>query len=186
MVALECERQVELLDSERHLRRVIVEPQQVELADNRLDAALEFAHTALVTRKVLDDVCNDILAEANLLEEIDLTQCSLDQIALRNDELLLDIEPADLDVVHTIAQNGIDALMIVVTEDEQTATEIEINAREILVLKAIILRTIRQMNQQIVDLLALGCLTDLVELIEVNDGIHALRLDEHIHNAAPC
>lgn len=41
------------------------------------------------------------------------------------------------------------------------------------------------MDEQIVDLLTLGRLRDLVELIEVDDRIHTLGLDENVDDAAP-
>lgn len=56
MALLECKRQLEAFDGERYLLRIVVEPQQIELADNRLDTPLELTYTLLSTRIVLNDV----------------------------------------------------------------------------------------------------------------------------------
>lgn len=156
MLPLHGEWQAKSLDRKRHLGRIIVEPQQIELADDRLNAALQFSDPLFLSRVMLNDVRNNFLADANLLEEVDLTQCRIYQVALRDHELLLHIEALHPDIVHAVPQNGIHLLVIVVTEDKQAAAQIQVNAREILVLKAIVLAAVRQMDEQIVDLLALG------------------------------
>ena len=158
MLPLHSERQAESLDRKRYLCRIIVEPQQIELADNRLNAALQLAYALFLSRVMLNDMRNNFLADANLLEEVDLTQCRIHQVAFRNHELLLHIEALHPDIVHAVPQNGIHLLMVVVTEDKQTTAQIEVDAREILVLKAIVLTAVRQVDEQIVDLLALGSL----------------------------
>lgn len=185
MLLLESERQRKVLDRERHLCRIIVEPQQIDLTDDRLDAALELADTLLLAREILDNVCNDFLTEAKFLIEIDFTKRRGDEIRLRNHDLLFQTESLDLDVVHAVAQNRVDLLMIVVAEDEQTTAQIKIDAGKVLVLEAVVLAAVRQVNEQIIDLFALGRLGDLIELIEVDDGIHALGLDQHVHDATP-
>ena len=128
---------------------------------------------------------HDLLTEANLLIEIDFTQGRGNEIRLGDDDLLLETEAVDLDIVHAVAQNRVNLLMIIMAEDEQTAAQIEIDAREVLVLEAVILTAVRQVNEQIVDLLTLGRLRDLVKLIEVDDRVHALGLDQHVHDAPP-
>lgn len=186
MVLLQREGEAEALDRERDLLGIIVEPQQVELADDGLDAALQLAHATLVAGEVLNDMGDNLLAEANLLEEVDFTERLGHEVLLRNNELLLEVEAGNLDVVHTVAQNGVDAFVVVVAEDEQATAQIEVDAGKVLVLEAVILAAVRKMDEQIVDLLALRRLADLVELIEVDDGVHALGLDEHIDDAPPC
>jgi hypothetical protein len=52
--------------------------------------------------------------------------------------------------------------MIIVTEDKEAATQVEINTRKILILELVILRSIRQVNQQIDDFFSLGCIRNLV------------------------
>ena len=74
MITLEGEGQRKVLDSKWHLGGIVVEPQKIEFADDRLNAALQLTDTLLIARVVLNDVCDDILTDANLLEEIDLTQ----------------------------------------------------------------------------------------------------------------
>ena len=162
VILLERERQRKVLDCERHLRGVVVEPQQIDLADNRLDAAFELTDTLLLTREVFNDVRDDFLTEAKFLKEIDFTKGGGDEVRLRNDDLLLETEAIHLDVVHAVAQNWVDLLMIVMREDEQAAAQIEVDAREVFVLEAVVLAAVRQVDEQIVDLLALRRLRDLV------------------------
>jgi len=158
MLLLEGERQRESLNGKRHLLRIIVESQQIHLANDGLDTALQLTDALLLTRETLNHVRDNLLVDANLLKQIDLTQGLAYEILLRNNQLLLHTESIHLDVVHTVAENGIYATVIVVTEDEQTAAQIQINTREILVLETVILATIRQVDQEIVDLLTLGCI----------------------------
>ena len=156
MLPLHREWQTKSLNRKGHLLGIIVESQQVELANYRLNAALQLTHPLLVPRITLNDMRNNFLADANLLKEIDLTQCRIHQVAFCNHKLLLHIEAIDLDIIHTVPQNGVDLLVIVVAEDKQTTAQIQVDARKIFVLKAIILAAIGQMDEQIVDLFALG------------------------------
>lgn len=162
MLLLERERQGESLDGKRNLLWIVVETEQIQPTDKRLHAALELTYTLLLTCVVLNDVRDDLATDTQLLKEMHLPQSSGHEVVLRDNQLLLEIKAAHLDVVHTIAQNGIHPLVVVVAEDEQTATQIQVNAAEVLVLEAIVLAAIRQMDQQVVDLLTLGRLRDLV------------------------
>ena len=78
VILLECERQRKVLDGERDLRRIVIEPQQIDFADDRLDAALQLTDTFLLTREVLNDVRDDFLTEAKFLKEIDFTKSRRD------------------------------------------------------------------------------------------------------------
>ena len=51
---LQDERQTESLNCKRNLLGIVVESQQVELADDGLDASLEFTDTRLATRVILN------------------------------------------------------------------------------------------------------------------------------------
>ena len=90
VITLEGERQRKVLDGKRYLGRIVVEAEQIEFADDRLDAALQLTNALLIARVVLDDVRDDFLTDANLLEEIDLTQGRANQVVLRDGQLLLD------------------------------------------------------------------------------------------------
>lgn len=68
VLLLECEGQRKALDRKRNLDRIIIEAKQIDLADDGLDRPLEFAHALLLTRKVLYDMRDDLLVDANLLE----------------------------------------------------------------------------------------------------------------------
>ena len=156
VLLLDREGQREALDRKRHLRRIIVEPQEIDLADHGLDAALQLTHTPLLARKVLDDVRDNLLADANLLKQIDLTQRLADEIVLRDDELLLEAEALHLDIVHAVAENRVHATVVIVTEYKEAAAQIQVDARKVLVLEAIVLGSVRQVDEQIVNLLTLG------------------------------
>ena len=65
---LEREGKCESLDRKRNLHRIIIEAKKIDLADDGLDRPLEFAHTLLLARKVLYDMRDDLLVDANLLE----------------------------------------------------------------------------------------------------------------------
>lgn len=143
VILLERERQSKVLDGERHLGRIVVEPQQIDFADDGLDATLQLTNTLLITREVLNNVRHDVLTEAKFLKEIDFTKSRGDKVVLRNDDLLLQAEAVDLDVVHAVSQNWVDLFVIVMAEDEQTAAQVEVDARKVLVLEAVILAAVR-------------------------------------------
>lgn len=118
MLPLHCKGQTKPLNGKGHLRRIIIESKEIEFADHCLDTSLQLPHTLLLPRIVLDDMRNNFLADANLLKEIDLTQRCIHQVALCNYKLLLYIEALYPNIVHAVAENGIDLLVIIVTEDE--------------------------------------------------------------------
>ena len=76
--------------------------------------------------------------------------------------------------------------MIIVTEDKEAATQVKINTRKILILELIILCSIRQVNQKINDFLSLRSIRNLIQLIKVDDRIHALALNKNLGDASPC
>ena len=76
--------------------------------------------------------------------------------------------------------------MVIVTEDEEAAAQVKVNTREILVLESVILCSIRQVNQQINDFFSLRGLRNLIQLVKVDNRIHALALNENLRDASPC
>jgi len=156
MLLLQSEGERKPLNCKRNLLWIVVETEQIQSADECLHTPLELTNALLLSCIVLNNLSNDLTTDAQLLEEMHLPQGSGDQVVLGDDQLLLEIEAVDVDIVHAIAQNRVHALVVVMTEDKQTTAEIQVNATEVLVLKAIVLAAIRQVDQQVVDLLTLG------------------------------
>lgn len=73
--------------------------------------------------------------------------------------------------------------LIVEREDEQALGQIEVNAGKLTIMELRVLRTIRQVNQEIHDFLATIRAGDLVELIKLQHRIHAAGLCESLHNS---
>ena len=73
---------------------------------------------------------------------------------------------------------------IVEGEDEQALREIKVNPRKLPIMKLRVLRTIRQVNQEIDDFLAAIRTGDLVQLIKLQHRVHAASLCESLHNTA--
>jgi len=113
MALLQDEGQTESLNGKRNLLRIVVESQQVKLADDGLDAALEFTHACLAARVILNHKLENVLADAYLFVQSRLLECTRKQIVLGNLQLLLDTEALDCNVKHTVAQNWVDLLVIV-------------------------------------------------------------------------
>ena len=108
-----------------------------------------------------------------------------DYVVVGDDRLLLGVVALGLDTIHTIAENRIYLALIVVTEDEQALAQVEVDVREVFVVELVVLRRVRQMGQDACNLLALGCVTNLVQLIKVDDWVHALAIQNNLHNLAP-
>ena len=77
-----------------------------------------------------------------------------------------------MDNKEAIQKNPINLVDVVRAKDKHRLAEIERNTGEILVLKVSILCRIRQMYQEILDLLTLRGVTDLVQLIEHQNHRH--------------
>lgn len=73
--------------------------------------------------------------------------------------------------------------LIVEREDKQALGQIEVNPRKLTIMELRVLRTIRQVNQEIHDFLATIRAGDLVELIKLQHRIHAAGLCESLHNS---
>lgn len=73
--------------------------------------------------------------------------------------------------------------LIVEGEHKQALGEVEVNACKLAIMELRILRTIREMNQEIHNFLAAIRRGDLVQLIKLQHGVHAACLNEGFHNA---
>ena len=87
--------------------------------------------------------------------------------------------------MNTVQQNLVNVLRPVITEHEEDLRQIDIDTTEILVLEPGVCRRINDMNQNPNDLLAVFRLADLVQLVDIDNRVHALALHQYVHNAAP-
>ena len=73
MLLLENERQIEVRDVKRQILRV-KHTKHVDLLRDLLNTALQLSYTLLIASMLPDDVLNDLLADTNLLIEIDILE----------------------------------------------------------------------------------------------------------------
>jgi len=73
MFLLEHERQIEVRDVKRQILRV-KHAKHVDFLRNLLNTALQLSHALLITRMLPNDVLNDLLADTDLLIEIDILE----------------------------------------------------------------------------------------------------------------
>ena len=117
--------------------------------------------------------------------EIDLGPDLRQQILFRNHDFLGHVVSGRLDAIHTIFQDGIHQFLVIVAKDEQTLAEIEIDFAKILVVELVVLGRIGQMCEHPNNLLTTRRITHLVQLVEIDDRIHAFAVDQDLHNLAP-
>ena len=73
VILLHHKRQLEVGDVEGQILRV-EDAQHVDLLRDLLNTALQLSHTLLIASMLPDDVLNDLLADTNLLIEIDILE----------------------------------------------------------------------------------------------------------------
>ena len=101
MFLLEHEGQIEVRDVKREILRV-KHTKHVDFLRNLLNTALQLSHALLITRMLPDDVLNDLLANADLLIEIDILERRWQKEILRDRHLLLGIIAIKLNHGHAI------------------------------------------------------------------------------------
>ena len=117
--------------------------------------------------------------------EFDLFADLWQQVVGSNRCLLSLVIALRLDPVHSVPENRIHLTFLIVTEDEQTTAKVEVQLREVLVMELRVLRCICEMGKDTSNLLTLGCITDFIKFVKVDDRVHTLALDQDIHNLAP-
>lgn len=88
VLLLQNKRQMEIRDVKRQFLRV-KHAEHVHLLSNLLNTALELADALLLARMLPDHMFKDLLADADLLTEVDLLERSRKKEVLRNRQLLL-------------------------------------------------------------------------------------------------
>ena len=73
MLLLENEGQIEVRDVKRQILRV-KHAKHVDFLRDLLNTALQLSHALLIASMLPDDVLNDLLADTNLLIEIDILE----------------------------------------------------------------------------------------------------------------
>lgn len=93
MLLVQSKWQRESLDVEGDLALNVIEAEHVEFADNGLNRPFEFTDTLLFARIMFNDVWDYILGNGYLLKEFDILERRIDEVLVRDDEFLLEIEP---------------------------------------------------------------------------------------------
>ena len=101
MLLLENERQIEVGNVKWQIFRV-KHAKHVDLLCNLLNTALQLSHALLIASMLPDDVLNDLLADADLLIEIDILERRWQKEILRDCHLLLGIITLQLNHSHAI------------------------------------------------------------------------------------
>ena len=162
----------------------IVHAQHIDLLDNLVNRPLEFTHTRLIVRIRLDNVGQHLLGHGHPLGQAHLLERRRQQVLFRNRHLLLQVVALELNHHETVQQHPVNLGNVIRRKHKHDLGQVNRHTRQVLVLEPLVRRRVRQVNQHVLDLLALGRRADLVHLVKEEDRRHGLGRNEGIHNLA--
>ncbi len=159
-------------------------PQKIDASHQALGRTNQVTNAFLILRVFLNEELHRFIGknEVAVLEGQTFLKL-LPDVVLQNDLLVRRLLPRTGDHLETIAKDRMNLGLIVEREDEQALGQIEVNAGKLTIVELRVLRTIRQVNQEIHDFLATIRAGDLVELIKLQHRIHTAGLRESLHNS---
>lgn len=153
--------------------------EEVDAGHERLGGTNQITNALFVLRVLFDELLNGSgsnLKVAGL--ESQSFQKLRSNVLFHNDLLVNSFLARARNDLQTIPENGMNLGLIVEREDEQALREVKVNARKLAIMKLRVLRAICEVNQKIDDFLAAIRTRDLVQLVKLQDRIHAASLDE--------
>jgi len=119
-------------------------------------------------------VAHNLLRNTDTLSEIHLLERPGQKEPLRDLHLLLGVVALQLNDHEAVEKDLVDLADVIGAEHEHGLAEIQRDPGEILVLEVAVLRRVGEMHEEVLDLLALGRGTDLVQLVEHEHHRHRL------------
>mmetsp|Transcript_26784 Transcript_26784/g.52581 ORF Transcript_26784/g.52581 Transcript_26784/m.52581 type:complete len:250 (+) Transcript_26784:1777-2526(+) len=114
----------------------------------------------------------------------DLLQQSGKKVILRDANLLLNVETFDANHGQSVPQNRVDFCLVVERKHEKRTRKVKRNTSKVVVCEDSVLCRIGQVSENPNDLRTMMSLRDLVEFIQIQEGIHHSRFLERRGNAS--